>query len=617
MQSFFHYSHWLPRLAVSVLLTLATVPTPTLVMAAGDPADLGEQFFLETRFSQFFKIFLDQNVIPPNEVNDELPSGDPRLKYIVNWKVNENEFLESDIPSMNCRFCHLVDEFLDNEDHGMRTYTDFARRSPVPARNDLKETTVRNSPPLVNASLDRKVPFFLHFDAEFPSMQALVEGTLTGRNFGWLPTEKKAAIDHVARILREDNGSLLDPEIFGEKLISGDTPSYREFLTGDYGGDNPFPEFELPDDLRVAADVFDTISDENNKILFEAVAGMIAAYTEGLEFANISPYDIFLEKNGLPTGPQYGQTNIQYSRHLLKEIKKREKNGSLEYVMDEDNPGPEGDFPGGFVHHDKPYVFGPEELKGLKIFFSEGKKFKSKFFGGKFFGKHFYGSKFGKKYKGHYARRGVGNCIACHAAPTFTDFKFHNTGIAQAEYDSVHYKGAFKKLRIPGFYKRNANPNKYLPATEQHPNAKEPFRAIPQKDNKYLTDLGVWNIFANRDFPDVQPTLKRLLCKQQKKYSFFHYWKGHRACHPRRLLPKTIALFKTPGLRDLGHSAPYSHTGQVDTIEDVIQGYIDNSKLARAYKLRNGDPEMKNIKLRSKDIAPLAAFIKSLDEDYE
>ena len=68
----------------------------------------------------------------------------------------------------------------------MRTYADFARRSPVSEREDGHLTAVRNSPPLVNASLPRGNGLLLHFDGEFASLEALTLATLTGRNFGWL-----------------------------------------------------------------------------------------------------------------------------------------------------------------------------------------------------------------------------------------------------------------------------------------------------------------------------------------------------------------------------------------------------------------------------------------------
>jgi cytochrome c peroxidase len=35
------------------------------------------------------------------------------------------------------------------------------------------------------------------------------------------------------------------------------------------------------------------------------------------------------------------------------------------------------------------------------------------------------------------------------------------------------------------------------------------------------------------------------------------------------LLDRAIARFKTPGLRDLSHSAPYMHNGQFATLNDI------------------------------------------------
>jgi len=596
--------------------------TPSLALAVpeGDPAAIGEQFFIETRFAESFKDFLATNGMNVNELENP---GDASVSEAINWRreLKQEPSEPNEFTSMNCSSCHLVDAHLDTPDYGMRSYNDFARRSPIPDRGDGKSTTVRNSPPLVNASLERKVGFFLHFDGEFTSMQDLVEGTLTGRNYGYLPTEAADAIAHIAKVLRNDDGTFLDPEILGEK---GDTstPSYRELLTGMYSGGAPADEFLLPVEFLVPDAYFDNQNAENDKRLFEAAAKLIAAYTADLAFEQISPYDVFLEANGLPKEPSPGQSAISYSRYLLKKITKNEKDGSLTFV--ELNPNTDN---GKFQFHDQefqfgpdqPFVFGPEELKGLKIFFQEKKGFGGKYFGGngfyaKLLSKNFDGSAFSKRHKREIG--GVGNCIACHAAPHFTDFKFHNTGIAQTEYDGIHGKGSFKKLRIPSLHHRNKNHDKYLPATGQHPNAKEPFRSIPNENNKYLTDLGIWNIFANPDFPKSQDGMHQILCSAKKQY-FFNFWNNTRACQPKRLLPNTIALFKTPGLRDLDHSAPFTHTGEADELEDVIQQYIDNAELARAYKLRNGDPEMKDIKLQQSDIAPLKAFLKSLNEDYE
>jgi cytochrome c peroxidase len=76
-------------------------------------------------------------------------------------------------------------------------------------------------------------------------------------------------------------------------------------------------------------------------------------------------------------------------------------------------------------------------------------------------------------------------------------------------------------------------------------------------------------------------------------------------------------LFKTPGLRDLGQSAPYLHTGQEDTLEAVVDFYIRASALARAEALRNAAPELSGVALTGDDVTPLAAFLRALNEDYD
>jgi cytochrome c peroxidase len=115
----------------------------------------------------------------------------------------------------------------------------------------------------------------------------------------------------------------------------------------------------------------------------------------------------------------------------------------------------------------------------------------------------------------------------------------------------------------------------------------------------------LWNVFANGDHPAPQESLRLMLL-------------GEGATKPdEELLPRTIALFKTPSLRGLTFSDPYLHTGRKDTIEEVLEFYIEMSRLARAGKLRNAAPELSGIFLKEEDIAPLAAFLRSLNEDYE
>src|SRR6185369_15054809 len=154
-------------------------------------------------------------------------------------------------------------------------------------------------------------------------------------------------------------------------------------------------------------------------------------------------------------------------------------------------------------------------------------------------------------------------CIACHPAPKFTDFGFHNTGAAQDEYDFIHGSGAFNEITVPNFATRRNNYNGFLPPTPTHPNATGMFFAIPSKTRVGYTDLGLWNVFANPDMPVPQERIRSIICEQFKSAD----------CSNNALLSFTIASFKTPGLRDLGHSAPYMHNGRVDDLEAVITQY--------------------------------------------
>ncbi len=607
-------------LKAAVLLCLMPTITPvsSVVHAQEGPGDppeitIGERLFLETRFAQFFNQFLAGGA----SVNDPLPAGDP----VMNTTVTIGEPLPGPFAglSMNCRACHLVDEHVETPGGTMRTYADFARRSPVPARGDGATTAPRNSPSLVNATLPRAGGLLLHFDAEFASTADLVKDTFTGRNFGWLPGERALAIAHLARVVREDDGT------GGLAQDFGGLP-YAVVLTGI---DSTIPEeFRLPEEFRV------NVATASDADIFRAVSKLVSAYTEGLVFSqdetgafNLSPFDVFLEKNGLPRKPATRETSLEYSRRLLTLIKRLERDSRLSWVTNNPhkkhrrhhrhlkfvkrNPATED---GKFQFHDQPFKFGQEELQGLKIFFAEPSTIPS---------------------VSESLKRGkTGNCIACHQAPTFTDFRFHNTGTTQAEYDRIHGPGTFAHLRFPDLRERNANYDQYLPATEQHPHAQGPFRAVPVTTNPKLTDLGLWNVLANPDFPASQPRIRRILCvdsltaglpglnvpSAQADEALDRVIESAAfagRCSAEALLPTSVAVFKTPGLRDLGHSAPYMHNGQFDTLEQIVNFYRGSSALARQGTLRNGAAELKGIVLTDVDVAPLAAFLRALNEDYE
>jgi cytochrome c peroxidase len=199
----------------------------------------------------------------------------------------------------------------------------------------------------------------------------------------------------------------------------------------------------------------------------------------------------------------------------------------------------------------------------------------------------------------------VANCTTCHTPPDFTDRNFHNNGASQDEYDSVHGTGKFAKLKIPSYEERLRQPDKYLPATVKHPNATGLFRQVPTAENPNAADLGMWNIYVNPDYPRPQAQMQKLLCKPGA------------LCDPKAILPLTIARFRTPPLRDLEDSSPFMHTGRFQTIEDVLHYYMRTSELARRGEIRNGAPELGGITIDEDDLQALAAFLRSLNEDYD
>ncbi|MBI3249251.1 MAG: hypothetical protein HYZ50_22350 [Deltaproteobacteria bacterium] len=531
-------------------------------VAAEEETDLpevsiGERLFLEMRFAQFF--FMHSH----GDANAMLAYGDPVLDATTTTVASfPGPFAGQ---SMNCRACHLVDEHSGQPGGGNRTYADFARRSPVSAREDGQLTTPRNSPPLVNAALFRR-NFLLHFDGEFRTMEDLVKGTLTGRNYGWLPQETEQASAHIAHIIRQDDGNGDLAQKFGG--------AYRVVLAGV----DPAlpPEFRLSPQFRIT----DVARASDEKIL-NVVEQLIAAYVNSLEFARDeegaftgSPFDVFLRKNGLPQQPNAGESPLAYSRRLVGLV---EALTAPIFVNETD---------GTFTTHAQPFVFAAQELAGFKIFAREPLSLPLS--------------------SEALVQGGIGNCAACHPLPALTDFSFHNTGATQEEYDAIHGAGAFAALSIPDLDTRKGNFELFLPPTAKHPQAFGPFLAVPAFEKRGLTDLGLWNVFANPDKRKAQQPIRHLLTQALGVH-----------LSPRELLPRTIALFKTPGLRDLSHSAPYLHTGGKDTLTDVIQFYRAMADLARRGALRNGAPQLEGIALTPTDGPSLAAFLRALNEDYE
>jgi cytochrome c peroxidase len=548
-------------LAVSTCVTLCLAgcssgqAPPPVFESEGAPADqnIGERLFVETRFAEYFAANM-------TDVNAALAVGDPAVSQVQNVYAGPmpGPFAGQ---SINCRSCHFVVEFQGVQGAGNRTYSDFTTRSPLPLAMNGFSTTPRNSMQMVGSLEPRSVPTFLHFDGQFSDPADLVEETLTGRNFGWGPTQYPQAIAHIADVIRNDNGVNTPASEYGCNL------SYRAIFLGT----NP----TIPALCRLPSRYLMDVTTASNQQIVDNISQLIAQYMRGLLFKQdengnyyASPYDVFLRINHLPTQPAAGQSVQQFDQRLYQALL------SLSSPIWVD-----GSY-GKFKYHAQPFAFGATELAGLEIFLKAATAATD-------------------------GSQHAGNCAACHAAPNFTDFGFHNTGVSQEEYDVANGPGAFMALSVPSLAMRNQNYDAYLPVTPTHPSATESFRHPAVSGSPQWADLGLWNVYLNPDIPNPQNNLTSVVCASSQN------------CAADQGLPNTIAQFKTPTLRDLEDSAPYFHNGGKLTFNDVIQFYINSSQLARQGLLRNPPPEFQNMSISQADIAALVAFLESLTEDYD
>ncbi|MGC1415060.1 MAG: hypothetical protein WA817_07260 [Candidatus Acidiferrum sp.] len=514
--------------------------------------NIGERIFVDTRFAEYFA----ENM---TDVNAPLAVGDP----VVATVQTPNGPLPGPFAgqSINCRSCHFVVEFQGVPGAGNRTYADFTDHSPIPRVINGFTKTPRNSMHMVGSMQPHAGPTFLHFDGEFTDPADLAKTTLTGRNFGWGPDQYQEAIAHIADVIRNDNGNNTPAATYGCGL------SYAKILLAT---DPTIPtDCKLPQQYRL--DVT-TASDED---IVEDLAQMLGQYLDGLLFKQDengryigSPYDVFLRINHLPVQPIAGETLPQYNQRLL---------GLLQNL---NNPIYVDGTYGSFKYHAQPFAFGATELAGLKIFLKVAVNATD-------------------------GSQHAGNCAACHLPPDFTDFRFHNTGVSQVEYDAANGAGAFAALVIPTQAQRLANFDAYMPASANHPNASESFRHPAVAGNPIYVDLGLWNVYLNPDIPNPQANLSTVVCAIVQN------------CAVDQGLATTIAQFKTPTLRDLEDSAPYFHNGSAPLFTDVVEFYINSSRLARQGLLRNAPPEFQGMSLSEDDVNALAAFLASLTEDYD
>jgi hypothetical protein len=522
--------------------------------AEGAPADqnVGERIFIDTRFAEYFA----QNM---TGVNDPLPVGDAVVAQ-VNTPIGTvpGPFVGE---SINCRSCHFVTEFTTVKGVGNRTYADFVTHSPIPRKIKGITSTPRNAMQMVGSLQPHGGPTFLHFDVEFATSQDLVLATFTGRNFGWSPEQYQQSIAHIAKVIREDNGNNAGSRTYTHGI------SYAKIFLG--------TDPTIPADSLLPAQYRLDVTTSTDEAIVQDMAKLVAAYMAGLLFKQdefgryiASPYDVFLRVNHLPTQPKAGETQPQYAQRLLGLV----KNLASPVFVD-------GSY-GSFNYHAQSFAFGATELQGLIIFLTAAQ---------------------GATDSSQHA----GNCVSCHPLPDFTDFRFHNTGVSQEEYDAANGTGTFLQLAVPGLADRSANPDLYLPVSANHPNASERFRHPAVAGSPQYADLGLWNVYLNGDMPNPQANLNSFVCANASN------------CAVDQGLATTIAQFKTPTLRDLEDSAPYFHNGSKANFDDVVNFYINSSQLARQGLLRNGAVEFAAMSLSAEDLNALVAFLKSLTEDYD
>jgi cytochrome c peroxidase len=150
---------------------------------------------------------------------------------------------------------------------------------------------------------------------------------------------------------------------------------------------------------------------------------------------------------------------------------------------------------------------------------------------------------------------GQARCISCHAfnesSPFFSDFKFHNIGVAAKD---QNFSGLARRARqLIG-----ANPNN-----------KDAIDELALKEG--FSELG------------------RFLVTKQ---------------------PRDIGSFKTSMLRDIELTAPYMHNGSEKTLLDVIKFY-DKGGEANP----NLDGGMRPLKLKDSQMDDLVEFLKTLTSD--
>jgi cytochrome c peroxidase len=156
------------------------------------------------------------------------------------------------------------------------------------------------------------------------------------------------------------------------------------------------------------------------------------------------------------------------------------------------------------------------------------------------------------------AKRGLGlfvgkaGCVKCHEGPFFSDHKFHSIGVPQ---EGAHVPamdtGRTQGILIIGFIKQ-------------------------------WTSAGEWT-----DSSPSDSMLNGLVAEEAD-----------------------LGAFRTQGLRNVKDTGPYFHTGNFQTLRDVVQLYNEGGKEAGFEGMK--DPLMVKLDLSDKEVDDLVAFLESL-----
>ncbi len=152
---------------------------------------------------------------------------------------------------------------------------------------------------------------------------------------------------------------------------------------------------------------------------------------------------------------------------------------------------------------------------------------------------------------------GDGKCISCHIGPNFTDWKFHNIGVEQTG-PNIPYVDTGRESGLP------------LVVTD-------PFNCA----GKYSDRADKGGCAVSSIMVDANAALPY------------------------------AGAFKTPGLRSVSQTAPYFHTGEEQTLDDVVDHY-DEGGDGGGFS-GNVDPNVTPLDLTEEQKAALVAFLRSLD----